>query len=146
MKTWKVQAVSGDSGAELAVMVEAGSVDEARKEASRNLPAGYFVGQVVAASGTAGPGMISTIRIEPDAAEIERQNAQTAMLRQLSAEMKAVNVDLAGIRASTVVQKPTRAIASGVLLAIIAGAVILFMLSLALAMILPELRAITRGG
>lgn len=146
MKNWKVQAVSGDTGSELFVLVEAETAEAARKEASRNLPEGYFVGQVVAAGGggSAGPGMLSTIRVEPDAAEVERQQAQLQMIRQLSAEVKALNVDLAAVRASGLVTRPTRTIGSGVLLAIIAGGVILFLLSMAVAMILPELAAMRR--
>ena len=147
MKTWKVQAVSGDSGAELFVVVEAETAEAARKEASRNLPDGYFVGQVVAAgnggSGSPGPGMLSTIRVEPDAAEVERQNAQLQMLRQVSAELKALNVDVAAMRAGGLMTRPTRTIASGVMLAIIVGIILNIVLApFAVAFIAGLVRAV----
>jgi hypothetical protein len=143
MKTWKVQAVSGDTGSELFVLVEAETAEAARKEASRNLPEGYFVGQVVAAGGPPAPGMLSTIRVEPDAAEVERQNAQLQMLRQVSAEIKALNVDVAAMRAGGLMTRPTRTIASGVMLAIIVGLILNIVLApFAVAFIAGMVRAV----
>jgi hypothetical protein len=64
--------------------------------------------------------------LEPDAAEVERQQAQVAALRQISGELKALNVDVAAMRSSPIIRLKRQSmviiVAMGILLAGVLGA------------------------